>query len=191
MFEKKKIAFNMKEIFGVRFKADNDYAYNVMTKILFNNKAEMNGKIEASQILKFTKAELWAYIYYLYYYNNNKIEEFKQMQLKGKASAELFYNVVGSNTVHNIKITANTKRGEFPPYTPNTLVEFINLIIDKYGNALSNPIFDYFQILMTEKKSQLKGVVLNIGNTDLFEITTDPKKIKEEGIIKVEFKRNS
>jgi hypothetical protein len=135
--------------------------------MLFNNKINADGTIEINQVVNFNKAELWAYIYYLFYYNNNNLDEFINMKFKEKASAELFYNVIKSisqENIYDIRNNSTAIRGEILSINMEVLIYFINFIIHKYNDDLINPVFDYLNVLIKKDvSSKLKGIKLITG----------------------------
>ena len=137
MYTKQRIAFSKKELFGNHFKPGMDSCFCRVSRLVFEGKIMSNGRIDISNIKGLGKDDLWSYIYYLFFYNNTNIPIFTSMvnQNNGKASAPLFYQAVFQ--VENTPLNA-----DFP-----TLIVFINDILDKYGEELVNPIFDYLKVL--------------------------------------------
>lgn len=171
MFDKKLISFSTKSIFGYTFKNSIDECFCKTSKMLFAGKINPDGTIDPAQSDAFKKSELWSYIYYIYYYNNNDIDEFKAMKSKkdGKADAVAFYNVVATIGKH-----ALTSISSKSPETldTKTLIAFINAVIVNNEEDLVNPIFDYLKVI-TEKKvlMNLEGIKLVTGkNASTFEI---------------------
>lgn len=164
MFDKKKISFKTKTVFGYNFKNSIDQCFCVTSKMLFSGKINYDGTIDPSQADAFKKSELWSYIYYMYYYNNVDIEEFIAMKREDKADAVSFYNVV---TAVAKTYTANISESALPapPIDALSLINFINKIIVVNGDDLVNPIFDYLKVI-TERKvmDNFKGIKLITGD---------------------------
>lgn len=166
MFDKKKISFKTKTVFGYNFKNSIDQCFCATSKMLFSGKINHDGTIDPSQADAFKKSELWSYIYYLYYYNNADIEEFSAMKSKeeDKADAVAFYNVV--HTVAK-SFTSNISKSALPasPIDSLSLINFINKVVVVNGENLVNPIFDYLKVI-TERKvlDNFKGVKFIMGD---------------------------
>jgi hypothetical protein len=138
--------------------------------MLFAGKLHTDGMIDPSQSDAFKKSELWSYIYYLYYYNNSDIEEFKGMKNpeNGKADAVMFYNVV--NAVANYQIdNITTSKQETVPFTNITLITFINRVLAAHVETddIINPIFDYLKVI-TQKHvfPTMEGIKIVTGRED-------------------------
>jgi hypothetical protein len=191
-FRKQKLTFGSHDIFGRNYKNNLTYAFNQVSKMLFNNKANVDGSIGLEQTGNFTKAELWGYIYYLFYYNSSNIDEFKNMKSKnGKANAELFYSVVKSfaiSQLYNLRQDETAKPGEIQSIDINDLIFFINNIVHKYGEELVSPIFDYLQLLVKKDVStKLKGIKIRTGlEGSNVKIVVDEKEV-ENANIKISF----
>lgn len=164
MFDKKKISFRTKTVFGYNFKNSIDQCFCVTSKMLFSGKINHDGTIDPAQSDAFKKSELWSYIYYLYYYNNVDIEEFIAMKKEDKADAVAFYNVilaVAKTYASNISKSSLPA----PPIDSLSLINFINKIIVVNGEDLVNPIFDYLKVI-TERKvmDNFKGIKFIMGD---------------------------
>lgn len=165
MFIKKKLAFNNVLIFEKQFKADFDKSFCVVSKMMIKDVLNIDGSIDIVKTGDLKKYELWSYIYYLYYFNNTTIEEFALMKdndNKGKASAVKFYEVV-RNTVNNQFVPHDS----FIPLDVNTLSYFINILIHKYENNLTNPIVNYLQKILNRKPDMIKlgKLAITTGNS--------------------------
>ena len=174
MFEKKKLSFANKKIFGYSFKNTLDNCFFRVSKMLFSGKIEPNGMIDKSQADAFKLSELWSYIYYLYYYNNSDIEEFKLMKTAktGLADAVMFYNVV-KTVVNREYYDLISSNDELHIFNPLSLIKFINYIIVAHKDELVNPVFDYLQILINDKiLTNMNGIKLVTGknSSSIFDI---------------------
>lgn len=172
MFEKQRIAFSKKEIFGNKFKPTIDSCFCTVSKLLFAGKIENDGTINIYQSINFKKEELWAYIYYLYIHNTS-VSVFKSMTNKqnGKASAAQFYSTVITITGIDIDedgddiLDESNKNQKVTPFDATTLIIFINNIIEEFGKELINPIFDYLSILLKKNVlTRLSGFTLKTNN---------------------------
>lgn len=177
MYTKQRISFNKKELFGNHFKPGINACFCHLSRLVFEGKIMSNGRIDLSNTKGLGKDDLWSYIYYLFFYNNTNIPVFTSMvnQNNGKASAPLFYQAVFQveNTPLNVDIP--------------TLIMFINDILDRYGDLLVNPIFDYLKVIEEKNiASKISGISVVARNSG-FEIITDPEKIKNANV-KVNFK---
>lgn len=143
---KKKVAFSNQAVFDVGFKTDLESCFCTVSKMLFKNIINIDGSIDMEQLVNTRKKELWAYIYYLYQYNNATIKEFNDMKhpSSGKADGQLFHNVVYSDDDTNSapqRIGTDIVR----------LVYFINKTIHTYKQDLVNPVIDYLNQLMKKE----------------------------------------
>jgi hypothetical protein len=186
MFKKAGLSFKNKLVFEKDFKPSVDNSFCVVSKMMFFNRINVDGTINVDQASFLKKYELWSYIYYLYYYNNSSVEEFSEMKNKkdGKANAVLMYKVV-QKVVDNQFI----KEGEIVPFDVNTLVYFINVITQRYGENLRNPVVDYLRKLVNNKDAmnQIRQFSLVTGRQPgNVVIVSDPKEIQNANI-KVRF----
>lgn len=156
MFEKQKISFKSKDIFDTKFTPNIDICFCIVSKLLFNNILNIDGSIDMEKAITLKKHELWSYIYYLYSFNNNTINEFIAMKTtrNNKANAELFYNsvleTIGTSSTIDI----------------NNLIYFINVIIHKYQDNLINPVIDYLKKILTrEIIPSLGSISIKTGNS--------------------------
>lgn len=192
MFEKQRIAFSRKEIFGLKFKPTIDICFCTVSKMLFNGKINTDGTIDINQAVNLKKDELWSYIYYLYFYNHTNVTVFESMKNKenGKASAEQFYAAVVSMAEDELE-TSNTNANTQPakPFDPTTLIIFINEVIEEFGKELINPIFDYLGILLKKNVlTRLSGITIktnensNTIDNNKIRIVTDNAGIKNANV---------
>lgn len=187
MFEKQRVAFNNKDIFGNKFSSNIESCFCSVSKMLFANIINVDGSIDVEKGPSLKKEQLWSYIYYLFYYNNKneKTQEFVSMktQKTGKANAVNFYDVV-------MTVTKSTKTDGKPiVLDQNTLIYFINITIHKYNNTLVNPVIDYLnQILAKEIIPSLGSLSIKTNSTPGKNVTivTDPAKIANANV-KVNF----
>lgn len=150
MFTKALLSFRHRLIFEKDFKPNIERAFCVVSRMMFEDRINIDGTINMEQAGYLKKWQLWSYIYYLYYYNNSSVEEFVVMKNKknGKANAVLFYesvrNVVKNQYVHD---------GEIVPFDVNSLIYFINVISQKYGEDMKNPVVDYLRKILRSKSA--------------------------------------
>lgn len=147
---KKEVSFSNKEVFDIGFKPDIETCFCTVSRMLFKNVINIDGSIDMEQLVNVRKKELWAYIYYLYQYNNATITEFINMKnpSSGKADGQLFHNVVYNDTDFNVNSNKNTKQIGTDIVR---LVYFINKIIHAYKSDLINPVIDYLNKLMKKE----------------------------------------
>ncbi len=169
MFEKKRVAFSRKEIFGNNFKPVIDVCFCRVSKMVYDDKFMVpEGTIDITKASSFTKEELWSYIYYLYYYNQTGVLVFKQMRNEenGKANAELFYNTVVA-MVDGEKEVVQVEEKPAKPFDVTALIMFINTIIEDFGKELINPIFDYLKLLVNKSMlARISGITLKAADTE-------------------------
>lgn len=187
MFEKQKVAFNNKDIFGNKFSSNIESCFCSVSKMLFANIINIDGSIDVEKGPSLKKEQLWSYIYYLFYYNNKneKTPEFVNMKTEknGKANAVKFYDVV--------MIETKSAKGQGRPIVldQNTLIFFINIIVHKYQRILVNPVIDYLnQILAKEIIPSLGSLSIKTNSTPGKNVTivTDPTKLSNANV-KVNF----
>jgi hypothetical protein len=197
MFEKKRVAFSRKEIFGLKFKPTIDICFLAVAKMLFSERINIDGTIDINQSINLKKEELWSYVYYLYFYNHSNVEIFQSMKNKkdGKASAELFYSTVVSftgseaeNTYTNVNVNSHPAKS----FDNVTLIIFINNVIEDYGKVMVNPIFDYLSILMKKNVlTRLSGITIKTGddngnNSNKIKIVTNNANVANANV-KIKF----
>jgi hypothetical protein len=186
MFIKKKLAFSDKKVFGYNFRTSIEYCFTKTAKMLFAGKVNYDGTIDETKSDTFTLTELWAYIYYLYYYNNSDLDEFKAMKSKdtGKADAINFYNVVASVSTGQ---PVDIRLGSHLTLNSKLLISFINKIILTYNDDLVNPMFDYLKVLSQKHIiTKLSGIKLVTGQTNgEFEVVQNTKNAN----IKIELRK--
>ena len=160
--KKRMVAFTNIQVFDKKFKADIEACFSTVAKMLFAKKIGVDGSVDTTNTVNLRKYELWSYIYYLFYYNNTSIEEFASMKSKGGlggASAENFYKTV-RDVVDNRYVTALSietgKPDAVVPFDIQTLAYFLNYIIHKYEDDLSNPIIDYVKEILRSKETLQK-----------------------------------
>jgi hypothetical protein len=185
MYEKAKLAFTNTLIFGYHFQTSINSAFDIVSRMLFANKVNPDGSIDLKQNASVSKKELWAYIYYLFYYNSVDIPEFAAMKdSKGKANAVGFYSVVRKVVDHGTAASSD----KIVPITIDGLIFFINSIVHAYGDNLVNPVFNYLQVLVKkEVLSRVMAIHVSTGDTGaMLELVTNADKIKDADI-KVKF----
>jgi hypothetical protein len=141
--------------------------------MLFNANINVDGSIDVEKVGILKKYELWSYIYYLYYFNNKTLNEFKAMRTEknGKANAELFYNSVLATTSDS-------------SVDNNTLIYFINLIVHNNVDNLINPVIDYLKkILSKEIIPSLGSISVKTGtNSKNVNIITNANAVKNANV---------
>jgi hypothetical protein len=182
MFKKSKLSFKNILVFEKGFRPSIDNSFCVVSKMMFFNRINVDGTINVDQASYLRKRDLWSYIYYLYYYNNSSVEEFAMMKNKtnGKANAVLFYK-----SVQNIVQNQFINNDEILPFDVNTLIYFINVICQKYGVNLRNPVVDYLRAIMNNKDAiaQLQNFTLVTGrNPGNVVVVTKPEEIANANI---------
>lgn len=195
MFEKKRVAFSRKEIFGNNFKPVIDICFCRVSRMVYDDKFMIpDGTIDITKAAAFKKDELWSYIYYLYYYNQSNVLIFENMkdQENGKASAELFYNTVIAFVDGEKENAVVDESKVAPPFDVSTLIMFINTIIEDFGKELINPIFDYLKLLVNKSMlARISGITLkansgtsgNTGNSySKIKIVTDEQNVKNANV---------
>jgi hypothetical protein len=174
MYTKQRIAFSKKELFGNHFKPGMDSCFCRVSRLVFEGKINPDGTIDINKSGQFTKDDLWSYIYYLFFYNNTNIPVFTSMvnQNNGKASAPLFYQAVFNSE-------STPLNADIP-----TLILFINETLNKYGDELVNPIFDYLKVIMQKNIiNKISGISVFANNSKTgFEIVTNAEKIKNANV---------
>jgi hypothetical protein len=146
--KKKKISFSTQEVFDVGFKPDVEASFCIVAKMLFRNVINIDGSVDMEQLVNVKKKELWAYIYYLYQYNNSTIPEFIKMKnpLSGRADGQAFHDTVYIEKEFNSTNFHKTVGTDIV-----RLVYFINKMVHTYKNDLINPVIDYLKQLMKKE----------------------------------------
>lgn len=185
MYEKSRVAFSRKEIFGNKFKPNINACFCTVSKMLFGDMINTDGTIDIDKSVNLSKEELWSYIYYLYFYNNTNVKVFKSMKNEdnGKASAAHFYDTV-------ISMVADAEDDETKPAKPfdtTTLIIFINNVLEEFGKELINPIFDYLGIILKKNIiSRISGISIKTGNessnSGKIKIVTDEKDVANANV---------
>lgn len=175
MFKRAKLSFGNQAVFEKDFKPAIDNAFCVVSKMMWFNRINIDGSINMEQSAFLKKHELWSYIYYLYYYNHSSLDVFSKMknQDNGKASAYLFWSVV-ADVVQNQFALENKEKTV--PFDANTLIYFVNLMVQKYGEDLTNPVVQYLRQLVNNPQAlaQLQKFTVVTGRPPgSFEMTKD------------------
>lgn len=140
-FQKKKLAFRNQAVFDRSFSPAVDSCFCVVARLVFEGRINVDGTINVEQAGYLKKGDVWSYIYYLYTYNHTSVEEFVAMKdEKGKASALRFYEVVKA-VVQNQFVPEVA----IVPLDVNTLIYFINLMCQRYGENMQNPVATFLQ----------------------------------------------
>jgi hypothetical protein len=177
--KKKQVSFSTQEVFDVGFKTDVEASFCNVSKMLFKNVINIDGSIDMEQLVNVRKRDLWAYIYYLYQYNNGTIPEFVKMKnLKtGKADGQLFHDVVFDET--NINTNVKSKKNNIGTDIVKILY-FINRVVHTYKKDLINPVIDYLNKLMKQemytKLSEIK--VQMIPENGMFNRNNSKKNVR-------------
>lgn len=186
-FPKNKIAFNDKIVFEYpKFRPNIEHSFCVVSRMMYENRINIDGTIDMEKVGYLRKYHLWSYIYYLYYYNNTSVEEFASMKSvkNGRASAENFYAVV-KDTVDNVFVKGDT----IVPFDVNTLVYFINVIVQRYKGNIQNPIVDYLQMLLEKKEELVRlssvSIVTN-KNTGPVKIVSDNSDANADVLVRLQ-----
>jgi len=161
MFEKKKVAFKNKQIFG-NFKNNINACFCKVTKMMLSEKINVDGTINITKAADMALEELWSYVYYLYFYNKDHLSVFKSMidPDTGKATAIRFYeSVIAFTNIRNSQTSATPAK----PFNSVLLSEFINKVLAEYNIKVINPVFDYLHRIM-ERKITFSGLTLRTGD---------------------------
>jgi len=180
MYEKKKVAFTNKKVFGNRFKNNISLCFCKVTKMMFQEKINVNGTINIEMTNDLLLEELWSYIYYLYFYNKGSIDLFKSMMDKKtrKATAIKFYETVIAYTdIRNSETSTKPAK----PFDNTILIEFINKVLAEYKDDLINPVFDYLFKIM-QREVNLTGITVRTGDKGNVSVMTKPDNVKNSNI---------
>lgn len=192
MFEKARVAFTKKEVFGTKFTPAIDTCFCTVSKMVYNDKINPDGTIDINKNGSLSLKELWSYVYYLHFYNHTNVPVFKSMtnQKNGKANAVLFYTAV---TAFVENVDEDTEEKPAKPFDNTTLIIFINNVIEEFGKQLVNPIFDYLQVLLKKNVlTRISGITLVTGKDDVgnnatssankIRIVTDPNSVANANV---------
>jgi hypothetical protein len=191
MFEKQRVAFSRKEIFGVKFKPAINPSFCTVSRMVFAGHINTDGTIDIDKAVSLTKEELWAYVYYLYFYNHTNVPIFQAMKNpeNGKASALNFYEAV----ISMVDREEETNDQPAKPFDTTTLIIFINNVIEEFGKQLVNPIFDYLHVILERNiVTRLSGITLvtgdnkETGESNKIKIVTNAKNVANANV-KVSF----
>jgi hypothetical protein len=160
VYTKKRLAFSNQAVFEKKFSSGIDACYCVVSKMMFENLMNVDGTISHENAGSLRKSDLWSYIYYLFYYNNSSVEEFVAMKDKknGKASAIRFYEVVKAVVKNQF-----VEEEEITPLDVNTLIYFVNIMIERYEGNMSNPIVSFVQQLVHKAKGEQIGAIKKLS----------------------------
>lgn len=181
---KQRLTFHSgKTIFGEKYKSGIKQCLYVTSKLILEEHINIDGYID----IKYTidEYELWSYIYYLYYYNHDIIDEFKQMdniignQLNtGKINAENMYYVVRS-VVEKSRLRTNWNIEKIPL---TKLIYFVKHIIDKYGDKIRIPILELYRSHLNDNRLDSANIKVRTGDKNA-RINTDPNTIRNSDIV--------
>ncbi len=176
------ITFKTETIFGKSFKPSLGFAITSVGSLLNDDQLKLDGQLSLELITKITKSEVWGYIYYLWYYNHDKINVFISMtDNKNKASAENFSSVMKSYIMNYnvIKQTNVNNSGVF--FTKERLINAVNHILKDNPN-IHIPILEqlYKRLANATIQNSVKSNNANV-NTNKPEITLGTIEIKTNG----------
>ena len=178
MFEKQRVAFTRKEIFGNKFKPAINPCFCTVSRMLFAGKINNDGTIDIDKAVDLKKEELWSYVYYLFFYNhtNAPVSQSIKHAENGKASAVQFYEAIIS------LVDRDEENDDTPakPFDTTTLIIFINNVLEEFGKQLVNPIFDYLQVILNKNiMTRLSGIThITNGNANANGNASSHNKIK-------------
>jgi hypothetical protein len=192
MFEKQRVAFSNKDVFGPKFTPDVKSCFCKVSQMLFADKINTDGTLDINKAGLLTKEELWSYVYYLFYYNHSNVPVFKSMSNveSGKAKASLFYGAVASivygvdeDSQERSKGNASPKKRGVKPFDTTTLIIFVNNILEEFGKQIINPVFDYLQVILRKNiVSRIADITIKTGNNSGFKIVTDAKDVANANV---------
>lgn len=193
-FEKHRLSFTSQQgkmIFGEHFKSGKQAAIQAAAKLLLSDQLNQDGTINENNISYLSDHDVWSYIYYLYSFNNEHINEFIKMKdEEGQASAELFYDVVRSRVDNSgLKTYYNIRKLNVPE-----LIKFVKIVVQRYKKDLVNPVIDHYNIMLQANlNSAFKNinVVVRTGDENA-RIVTNPKNVaKSDIVIKIGMRNSS
>lgn len=189
VFKKTKtVPFSNKDVYGKQFRPGIKLVFPVVAKMLFDDKINSSGGINADKSDNIDKTELFSYIYYLWYYNKSNIYPFTKMHDgKHKASGDLFYNYV-NRIIINDDLYNVTQTKIITQIDVSGLIYFINKTINENYGKILIPIIDHLQKLLKEEtQKSVNSVGIKTGNSNnnmlyqaklLNEINSDNADIK-------------
>jgi hypothetical protein len=138
----KNVSFGSKTVFGSRFQPGIKNAIGVVGSLLNTGALRLEGSIDPSDVSKIRKHQIWSYIYYLWYYNRDKIEIFEKMSnyegKKAKATAKTFltsfYDMMDKT---GLEINSSTQL--ITIFNKERIVDTLNKILEKYPD-ISIPV---------------------------------------------------
>jgi hypothetical protein len=197
MFEKARVAFTRKEIFGPKFRPAIDPCFCTVSKMLYAGLINPDGTIDVDKAGVISKQQLWCYVYYLWFHNHTNVPIFKSMKSpdNGKATATLFYSAVTA-FVEGVNDDDDAEKPK--PFDTTTLILFINQVLEEFQHQIVNPIFDYLKMLLQrDVVTRLSGVGIITGKNNSSDgknpnitIVTDPKEV-ENANVKITFSRKN
>lgn len=154
MFVKAKLSFANEAVFEKDFKPTIDHAFCVVSKMMWLNRINIDGTIDMEQATLLRKYEIWSYIYYLFYNNHSTLDLFASMKSEdnGKANALLFYKAVAGK-VKNQFIDEAMAKNKLVAFDVNTLIYFVNMVVQEYGADLTNPVVQYLQRIVSNPET--------------------------------------
>lgn len=189
---KKKVAFRNNEVYGKQFRPGIKLVFPIVAKMLFDDKINVSGGINADKSDNINKSELFNYVYYLWYYNKTNIYPFNEMSdEKNHASGTLFYNSIKKivdndyqyNVCRNTSVTQISISG---------LIYFINKIVNENIDRIIIPIIDHLQILLKdETQKSISSISIktssNTNNEKIYKAQLLNDKNVNNGDIKIKF----
>lgn len=154
MFSRSKLAFTNEAVFEKEFKPAIDQAFCVVSKMMWMNRINIDGTIDADQAVFLRKYEIWSYVYYMFYHNHSTLDMFAGMKSEenGKANALLFYETV-AKMVDNQFVNESLAKGKIVGFDVNTLIYFVNIVVQKFGQDLTNPVVQYLQKIVSSPET--------------------------------------
>lgn len=197
VFQKTKtVPFSNKDVFGKQFRTGIKLVFPVVAKMLFDDKINVTGGINADKSDGISRDELWNLIYYFWVYNKSNIFPFTVMHdEKGKASGDLFYNavkqIVDDKPEFNVR-----KTGNVTVLDVSSLIYFINKTVnDNYGKIII-PVVDHLNTLLREEtRKSLDGISIKTGESTDNKMLYQAKVLNEMNAdnadIKIKFARTN
>lgn len=192
VFQKTKtVPFSNKDVYGKQFRPGIKLVFPIVAKMLFDDKINSSGGINADKSDNIDKTELFSYIYYLWYYNKSNIFPFTKMHDgKDKASGDLFYNYV-QKTIKNDDLYNVTQTKNITQIDVSGLIYFINKTINENYGKILIPVIDHLQKLLreeTQKSVNSVSIKTGITNKDmLYQAKLLNEKNEDNSDIKIKF----
>lgn len=197
------VTFNTSSVFGKGFVPNRKVIVACVRNMLNTGFIKLDGHISNENLNKIRKSQLWSYIYYLWWYNKDKIDLFDKMsnykQKKTKASSKMFciqiHEVMKSNNITISSTLMNTFKKENISFCINNIiVQYKNIsipILEKLYKRLLNATNSEFDTLSNRQQVELQTLFEEFKKQPTLQVRFNDVQMKTNEIYNVDMVEKS